>query len=538
MSQCIVGYSGFVGGNLLLKLKFDYLFNSTNFIDAVNLNVDTLYFCGIPANKWYANKFPDEDFKNMENVQNILKTMTIRRIILISTIDVYQDLSGNFNEDSMILNSGNNHAYGKHRYLFEEFIKKNFANHYIVRLPGLFGYGLKKNVIFDLINNNKINNICMHSTFQWYSLNWLTNDIEKILDNNIRICNLFTEPLPTMGIICYFNYPHKLFSENQKTEYNLKTKYSEKFNCDKDGYVRTKEEVEDELIKFINFNNIKKEKLCVSNICTNKMSQLQFSRILNVLGLRNVEIAPTKLVSWDELNLLDLNIFKKNGIQVYSFQSITFNLTDFNIFNDNSELLLSHLKNVIDSAYLNNVKILVFGCPGNRKIIDYEKDNKSIAIIFFKSLGDYCKNKNITLCIEPNSKKYGCNFINTIDEAAELISEIGSSHIKLMVDLGNIIMEDDDISKVILLKDEIGHVQISQEFLDNFKHPHSTNSIFSYYLNNVLFYDGMISLEMLNKTENEIETLFVSILNFINLYGTQRNKELISSNLHFKKLYM
>ena len=97
MSKCIVGYSGFVGGNLLLKHKFDYFFNSKNFIDAINLNIDTIYFCGIPAVKWYANKNIDEDTEIIHNIKNILKTMKIKKFILISTIDVYNNVNGNFN---------------------------------------------------------------------------------------------------------------------------------------------------------------------------------------------------------------------------------------------------------------------------------------------------------------------------------------------------------------------------------------------------------------------------------------------------------
>ena len=252
---------------------------------------------------------------------------------------------------------------------------------------------------------------------------------------------------------------------------------------------------------------------------------------------KNIEIAPTKLIdSWESLDLIDLNIYKNNNLNVYSFQSITFNLNELNIFNDNNFLLLSHLKNVIDSAYKNNVRILVFGCPKNRKIIDDTINNKSIAVTFFRELAEYCENKNITICIEPNSKKYGCNFINTIDEALKLVSEINSNNIKLMVDLGNIIMENDDISKVILLKEQIHHIHISQEFLDNFKTPHVINNMFSNYINELIFYDKIITLEMLIKDENENDILLKSLLGFINIYGKLTSSNFSKNNLYFKKL--
>jgi hypothetical protein len=37
MVRAIVGYSGFVGSNLLQFYKFDYFYNSKNFIDAKNM---------------------------------------------------------------------------------------------------------------------------------------------------------------------------------------------------------------------------------------------------------------------------------------------------------------------------------------------------------------------------------------------------------------------------------------------------------------------------------------------------------------------
>jgi len=525
--NCIVGYSGFVGGNLLLKYKFDYFFNSQDFNNAINLNIDTMYFCGIPAVKWYANENPHEDTKIINNIQNILKTMKINKFILISTIDVYNNINGNFNEDNIC--TDDNHTYGKNRHLFEEFIKRTFDNYYIIRLPGLFGYGLKKNIIFDLMHNNEVNKISINTCFQWYSLNWLSGDIEKMIDNNIRICNFFTEPLPTKDIVKYFNYPTKTFCGLQNTEYNLKTKYSKIFNCNLDGYIRKKQDIENEIIKFINYESINCNNLCVSNICTNSVSQFQFSQILKVLGFKHVELAPTKLVSWEKLDLLDLSIYNNNKINVYSFQSITFNLNDLNIFNENKDLLLVHLKNIIDTACKNNVKILVFGCPKNRKILDDNIDNKSIAVNFFKELSKYCENTNITICIEPNSKKYGCNFINTIDEAFNLISEINCDNIKLMVDLGNIIMENDDITKVIELKEKIQHIHISQEFLDNFKTPHSINNIFSDYINNIIFYDKIITLEILVKDDDELDTLLISLLNFKKIYGKIKTSTLKSA---------
>jgi hypothetical protein len=44
MTKAIVGYSGFVGSNLLQFYEFDFLYNSKNFTETKNKTFDTLFF--------------------------------------------------------------------------------------------------------------------------------------------------------------------------------------------------------------------------------------------------------------------------------------------------------------------------------------------------------------------------------------------------------------------------------------------------------------------------------------------------------------
>jgi hypothetical protein len=81
MSRAIIGYTGFVGSNLLQFYKFDYFFNSTNFKDAYNMTFDEVYFCGIPAVKWIANKYPQEDTDIIDSIKEIVKNQIIVKYI-------------------------------------------------------------------------------------------------------------------------------------------------------------------------------------------------------------------------------------------------------------------------------------------------------------------------------------------------------------------------------------------------------------------------------------------------------------------------
>jgi hypothetical protein len=70
--------------------------------------------------------------------------------VLISSIAVLDDFAGGDDESSGAFQT--ELAYGRHRRLLETFCAEHFAETLIVRLPALFGAGLKKNFLFDLLN--------------------------------------------------------------------------------------------------------------------------------------------------------------------------------------------------------------------------------------------------------------------------------------------------------------------------------------------------------------------------------------------------
>jgi len=517
--KAIIGYSGFVGSNLLQFYKFDHFYNSQNLADAANQSFDELYLCCIPSVKWRAIKYPQEDADTIENIQTILETITAKRVILISTIDVYDDVDRKYDED-YDCDWLHNHAYGRNRYFFERFVMKTFENHHIVRLPALFGKGLKKNVIYDLLHTNQIANIPRNSMFQWYDLNWLGPDIDLILKNGLRICNLFTEPLPTHEILDLFDHHRDSYNQNNiPIVYNSKTRHSDLFDCDVPGYIRTRSEVLCSIIKFILFDKINKSRLSVSNICVDRDTQFQFACLLRLYGILRVQIAPTTLLAdadWSKIGDLDLTTFTNQGITVQSFQSITFGKPNLNIFSkDTRDQLMEHLKFVAKTASDHRVRFLVFGCPRNRQVLPEIEDPDSVFVEFFQDLGNYCADLNIIVCIEPNAKEYGCNYLNTIEEVGRIVTRIDRPSIRMMVDIGNIIMEQDDITKIIDYKNPIYNVDIAQPRMCSFVDPQKQHIKFRELINKHV--DTNRTLEML--AIKDLRDLNKSLENFISLYG-------------------
>ena len=545
MNNALFGYTGLVGSTILTKYKFNYLYNSKNINDARYKTFDTVFICCIPAVKWFANKFPNKDEEDIEYIKNIVKTIKAKHIILISTIDIYDNINNNYNENTLI-NYNNNHTYGKNRYLFEVFIKEHFINYNIIRLPALFGRGLKKNIIYDLINNNNISVISTNTSFQWYNLEWLKEDIDICINNNIKECNLFTEPLDTIHILNLFNYNYTNNPQNI-VKYDTNTKYSECFNSNINNYIRNKEIVFNDIKNFINYqNNISqktfKYKLCISNISNNTLSNIHYYSILKYYGIKYIEIAPTKFYDWDLLfhndeiqNINMKNIINETNnfeLDIYSFQSITYTINN-NIFDKDNSNLLNHCKKVIDLACNNKVKNLVFGCPRNRKIINNNTlYNETIFINFMNELGNYISDRELIISIENNSKKYNCNFLNTIDEVGMITLKINHPKIKMMVDIGNMIMENDNLENIVNYKDIIYHIHISTPFMKplnnlfcNSNNNSNNNNNITYYkkfitILNQIDYNKIISLEFLNNDENNVLlNLNESLCNFINLFN-------------------
>lgn len=537
LKNAIFGYSGLVGSHFIKQNKFDEFYNSSNIKDSMNKEYNEIAICCIPAVKWLANKYPEKDAFDIEVIKDVFKTIRAKKVILISTIDIYDNVNNKSNENTAIQHEKNN-TYGKNRFLFEEFIKSTFKNYHIIRLPALFGRGLKKNIIYDLLNNNNVANIPIHSAFQWYNLEWLNDDVSICKKNNIQECNLFTEPLETICIVDLFKqYDFSKNTMNDATtttiSYDVQTINHRYFPHGSNGYIRNKQDVLKNIENFIkNYCAQPLFKLCVSNISNNSLHNAQYYSILKHYGIKYIEVAPTKFFTWNEWfdnvehcsNEVIQNM-KSFDLKLYSFQSVTYTISN-NIFdNDNTEVLL-HLQKVIDLACYSGVKNIVFGCPKNRKRINGGASNGEDAdntfTIFFKKLGEYIGVRDLTISIENNSKKYDCNYLNTIDQVGKIVRKINHPKIKMMVDIGNCVMENDNLDDALNYKDVIHHIHISTPFM----HPLNCNSynieMYSRFIQLLkqMNYDKVVSLEFLNNGTgtDELETLNASLSNFLNMF--------------------
>lgn len=237
----IIGYSGFVGSNLTAVRNYEEKFRSVNIEEIRGKNFDHLVCSGVQAVKWWANQNPNEDWQGIEKLLDPLQDVKAGRVTLISTIDVYPAPRG-VDEDSSIDLAGH-HAYGTHRLRVEAWFRERYPELLILRLPGLFGPGIKKNVIFDLIHNNNLDKVHPDGVFQYYDLRNLADDLDKAWDLGITLLNLSCAQIATHEIRDHF-FPDKVLggSGPSPASYDMRSKHASAWGGE-NGYLYTKEQI-------------------------------------------------------------------------------------------------------------------------------------------------------------------------------------------------------------------------------------------------------------------------------------------------------
>lgn len=155
--DALIGHTGFVGGNLLRQHEFGACFNTSNIETIGGQDFNTLVFSGAQAKKWWANQNPAADRAGIQRALDAMKGVTARRVVLISTIDVVPQVAGA--DEGFDCASQRTHPYGEHRLWLEEALRARYPGMLVVRLPGLFGPGLRKNILYDLLHDNEVGKI-------------------------------------------------------------------------------------------------------------------------------------------------------------------------------------------------------------------------------------------------------------------------------------------------------------------------------------------------------------------------------------------
>jgi len=216
----ITGADGFIGKRLsqvlenrgyqLIKYDLDNL-DIRNKVE-ISDKIDIIYHLA-SINKPYLSKInPAETFKvNVLGTLNLLEAVrnsNVKKIIYTSSILVYKDLTKTKETDLAGYNSI--YPYGLEKLIGEEYIKMYSdlfgINYMIFRMSGVYGPGMYKNPIFDIIEgflNNKIKlYVNRNSVYNFIyiddvvdalinSLNWNNETLNLCSDEDIKLIDIY-----------------------------------------------------------------------------------------------------------------------------------------------------------------------------------------------------------------------------------------------------------------------------------------------------------------------------------------------------------
>jgi RmlD substrate binding domain len=228
MSLAVIGYTGFVGSTICRQAGRAECYNSQNIEDIRTRTFDTVVCAGAPGAKWKANRDAAADLRSIERLIANVRRVQARQFVLISTIDVFPSPVGV--DEGSAVDIALLEPYGRHRYCLEQSIRELFPEAMIVRLPGLFGSGLKKNFIYDLINDNALHLTHHESTFQFYNMENLWADICVGMSSGLRLVNFATEPVQA-GDVAYkcFGLAFRNQTEKSPVHYDMRTRLAGAF---------------------------------------------------------------------------------------------------------------------------------------------------------------------------------------------------------------------------------------------------------------------------------------------------------------------
>jgi nucleoside-diphosphate-sugar epimerase len=176
----------------------------------------------------------------MARLAQVLASVTARRAVLISTIDVYQ--SAVRVDETVPANFDGEGAYGTHRAWFEAFFASRFADCTILRLPGLFAPDLRKNLIFDLLHdrNDQWQGMNPTSRFQFFDTSRTWEMCQWAEGHEIPLLNVSSEPVSAQEVADLFGVT--LRGDSARADYDMRSIHAANFGGH-DGYLFPKDEV-------------------------------------------------------------------------------------------------------------------------------------------------------------------------------------------------------------------------------------------------------------------------------------------------------
>lgn len=242
MNNALIGCSGYVGTTLLRQTRFDACYRSTNIGESAGLRFGTVVCAGAPAQKWLANREPEVDRSRIDALIEAIGRIECETFVLISTVDVFACPVAV--DEASVVDDSVLSAYGLNRLRLERYVTATYPRALIVRLPGLVGPGLRKNVVFDLHNENRLEAIDSRAVFQFYPMVNLWYDIERALEAGLSLLHLTAQPVSVADVASLgFGRHFANVLDGPPAHYDMRTRHAALFGGQSDYQYTTRETI-------------------------------------------------------------------------------------------------------------------------------------------------------------------------------------------------------------------------------------------------------------------------------------------------------
>ena len=201
----------------------------------------------------------------------------------------------------------------------------------------------------------------------------------------------------------------------------------------------------------------------------------------------------------EKLGELNLQVFAIATAQTYSTDGYSLYTSD----GEKREQAIKRIKAHIDFASKLNAMVIIGGIRGKftgaKEDWGIQREKGSQALV---SCVGYAQKRGVTLLLEPINR-YETNIINRVEEALEVVEEIGSKSLRLLIDTFHMNIEERSIVESVLLA---GSYLAYIHFADNNRLAPGWGHIdFSQVLSGLkeMGYQGPISVEILAEPDDD-----------------------------------
>ena len=208
-------------------------------------------------------------------------------------------------------------------------------------------------------------------------------------------------------------------------------------------------------------------KLAISNIAWAPEDDEAVYALMHRYRFTGLEIAPTRIFPDDPYEDLDRAkawsdaLRAELGFDIPSMQSIWYGRKEnFFVSQEDFDALTSYTRKALDFAKTCDILNLVFGCPRNRNVP--EGKDSGMGFIFFSHIGRLASRRERCIGLEANPPMYNTNYINTTEEALDMIDDVQEPGFGLNLDLGTVIANSESLNILHHRVMQISHVHISE----------------------------------------------------------------------------